>query len=518
VVLNSTNSQASGSHRSLSYSETAKQRRAAHESDYRKKLAERERQKRKRRAERLERRASRRAARKAANQSARLARNAHKKQLAILEWRRKNPYKADPRGLGMRTRIRETEGNSVGSALMGTAYWFSDSNPPWKYHADVYAYTNLKEFGDRQEYCLDELHAGPPFRSGGPFFHFVKNLPSARKVNVGTYFSLNGSYKYVGGFFINYTPPLNWDIAFADRDVSFSADGATGWNRSKPGRVGADLGQTFGEIRDVPLMLKHTAKGFHDIWKSMGGHKRDFGPKVVADHWLNTQFGWLPFLNDIRKSIKTYLAFDKQFKQLVENNGQWQRRGCTVRTELDTEVIASDSQHTAHAPLQSSYFYSNPFQTGHYEVRRVHSLKSWFSASFKYYIPDIQSIEFKRWYIQQIFGMHVSPSLVWELTPWSWLVDWFSNAGDVISNITSPNYDGLVAQYAYVMGKIEDVYTISSCHNLGTSPINASITYSAKSESREAASPFGFGLSGPDLTPRQNSILAALGISRLRLF
>jgi len=461
-------------------------------------------------------RAARRKANKAIRSAQRAATHALKKMRATLKWRREHPYQADPRGLGMRIRTRETEPDSTGYTLMGRAYWFANSNPPWAYGANLYAYSPLSTYGITQEYCMDELHAGPPWRDGGPFFHFKKKMPLGQRVNLGTYYSLNGQYKYVGGFFVNYTPPTNWDIAFTDREVSYVVDGTKGWNRFKPGRPGATLGQALGEARDIPRMLQTSAYGFHNLWRSArAARMRGFNPHSVADHYLNHMFGWVPFVNDIRRMLKTYMRLEKDYNFLIENNNSWIRRGGTVSNDVSSDIIAGDENHTAHIPLMSSYYYSDPTKTGRYQVRRKRVHRTWFSAKFKYYVPDIRSIEFRRWYLQQVFGAHVTPSLIYELTPWSWLADWFSNAGDVVSGLLDPNLDNLTAQYAYVMGKTEDEYSVESCHNLAGIPLVATLTFSCKHETREKASPFGFGLTPGDLTWRQSSILAALGLSRL---
>jgi len=417
-------------------------------------------------------------------------------------------------GFGLRIRTRETV-NSIPSRIKAGVYsWFA---PSFANHADWYVYPRPHGNAAISEFCEDEIHAGPPWEDGGPFKHFVRRDPYPSLVSNGTYYSSSRNYKYEGGFLLDMRPPINWDLAFSDREVDYTALGTTAWHRFKPGRPGADLGIFLGEIRDVPETLARTAKGFATAWKAIGGTKGAFGPRHVADHWLNTQFGWLPFVNDVRKFYKTYVNCERMLQQIRSQNGHWQRRGGTILRIREEDQVGGDTEHTAHSLCPSSYFYADPTKTGHYEIWRIKETHVWFRASFRYYIPDIESVKWSKMAVARLFGLEFTPSLLWELTPWSWLIDWFSNAGDVFANADNGLAENLTARYAYVMGETKYSYNVTSFHDIETSPISDSVTYVAKHQLRQAASPFGFGLSYSTLSGRQTSILAALGESRLKL-
>lgn len=183
-------------------------------------------------------------------------------------------------------------------------------------------------------------------------------------------------------------------------------------------------------------------------------------------------------------------------------------------------MLDSSQTISGHWPVLGSVFYGrNPNGTldlGSYTMFSETIQKVWFSARFRYWIPDIGSIQWKRRAKLAYFGLMPSPSMVWELTPWSWLVDWFSNAGDVFSNMTNPIAENLVAKYAYVMGTTQRQTACESSVTVGHTPIKYTWTGGFTRKQRSAASPFGFGLSDGDLSARQWSILSALGISRMR--
>lgn len=264
-------------------------------------------------------------------------------------------------------------------------------------------------------------------------------------------------------------------------------------------------------------MLKGTAEFFHNAWKAMGGAPDFFGPKRVADAWLNTQFGWLPFLSDMRKFAKTYHDADRQLAHLRRNNGRWVRRGGSVREVTGSEVVASSATQNMHSPTLATYFYpgASSGYYGSYTVTRETSQRVWFKAAFRYYIPEIRSVAWERKALRLLYGGNISPSLLWNLTPWSWLVDWCSSVGDAIDNLDNGLAENLAAKYAYIMGTTEESYRVKS-HCALDSPVDAEWEFLISRKTRSEASPFGFGLTPDDFTGRQWSILSALGLSRLR--
>ena len=125
-----------------------------------------------------------------------------------------------------------------------------------------------------------------------------------------------------------------------------------------------------------------------------------------------------------------------------------------------------------------------------------------------------------------LFGLNPTPSLLWEVLPWSWLIDWFSNVGDVVSNMSSNAVDNLVAHYAYVMRTqtVQTTYTAYYKCDTGTTGAykcsggegTCTATKLTVTKSRAKATPYGFGVSFGGLSAYQVSILGALGMSRSR--
>jgi hypothetical protein len=120
----------------------------------------------------------------------------------------------------------------------------------------------------------------------------------------------------------------------------------------------------------------------------------------------------------------------------------------------------------------------------------------------------------------KLLGLDVSPSMVWKAVPWSWLEDWFTNAGDVISNIDSGVADRCVADLFYVMAdryredKETRILRLNDGHG-GEFTLTPTTTTRMGYKTRIRGNPFGIALDDDSLSPWQISILGALGLSRI---
>lgn len=168
---------------------------------------------------------------------------------------------------------------------------------------------------------------------------------------------------------------------------------------------------------------------------------------------------------------------------------------------------------------------------GELEVTDKIEKQSWFSGAFTYYLPPIgdkwsDELLREEALMRHLYG-GLSVETAWNLLPYSWAADWFTNAGDLIHNLHAFANDGLVMPWGYIMescklrsfrkvsgakiGRVEILdgfYTQD--HGIVHSLPDVVTTYDVKYLRRRKATPFGFGLQDGDLTDRQKAITAAL--------
>jgi hypothetical protein len=239
-----------------------------------------------------------------------------------------------------------------------------------------------------------------------------------------------------------------------------------------------------------------------------------------SDRYLNYQFGISPtvgFAQDFRKAVKNRDAIIDQYERDA---------GKRVRRKFDVPPVITTSKSTrSSASLYglglgpaSSRISSNGICT----VTTKTTVWKSFSGAFTYYIPKREGGLGELDRLDKLYGVNPLNNLTgtgWELTPYSWLVDYFASSGAYNRNIDAFRGDSLVMPYAYVMfTTVKDVeYSWTGNVRFGSSQVSR--TYGGRVVSttlqRRHATPYGFGLSDSDLTDKQWSILAALGIGRV---
>lgn len=119
------------------------------------------------------------------------------------------------------------------------------------------------------------------------------------------------------------------------------------------------------------------------------------------------------------------------------------------------------------------------------------------------------------------YGVKPGADTAWELLPFSWLADYKLSAGAAISNFSRFTSDGLVMKYGYIMGETTQTtryawsgYICNASGSLSRRDLAATVVRTTKR--RMLANPFGFGILPGDLSDRQLSIIAALGLTYLK--
>lgn len=251
-------------------------------------------------------------------------------------------------------------------------------------------------------------------------------------------------------------------------------------------------------------------------------------PHLGGDEYLNWEFGWRPIVSDLRKFARSVKDAHQIADQMHRDSGRNVRRRYEfpASTSRDLEIREPNTSRTPAMAgdlgnLDVWMMGSGPCT---FEVYVEYITKRWFSGCYTYYVPPVESSGFAKaqlyeQYANQILGTRLTPEVVWNLAPWSWAADWFSNAGDVATNFSSFGADGLAMRYGYVMEEMTSTIHASWTGkvNLDGAPntqISLSEDFGSKTMQRRWASPYGFGLTFDGLTPRQQAITVALGLTQ----
>jgi hypothetical protein len=295
-------------------------------------------------------------------------------------------------------------------------------------------------------------------------------------------------------------------------NLELDALGTTAIARTIPTNPISGLTTALAEVKreGLPSILGHRT------WQERALRARNAG-----DEYLNYQFGWVPLLNEIRDFARAVTHQDEIIAQYERDSGKPIRRRFTFPIQETTST--SSESDVAPAPEMVLAYWSN---RGVRTTTVTSKVETWFSGCFTYYLPPLDPGGDNRKRNLQIanklFGVRITPKVLWDLTPWTWAADWIANTGDVLHNISAFSSDGLVMRWGYVMRK----HTIT--RNVGLSSIrmtwhngltNFRIPYLEQrfvttTKSRRIATPYGFGLNPATFSSRQWAILTALGLSR----
>lgn len=181
-------------------------------------------------------------------------------------------------------------------------------------------------------------------------------------------------------------------------------------------RSSVELGQDLGEIRETIHGIIHPLQTLREFTFSHLSrvlklsqtvkHKASL-TKAVADTWLEYRFGWRPLALDIGQA----------YHDLVNNN------------HFNIQPVSGGAFDTFPISITKGV---STINGGYFNLRFNRAVTGGYSVSFKGGIRTGQSngrIGFQQ--NMQLDLPHFVPT-IWDLIPYTWIVDYFTNAGDII--------------------------------------------------------------------------------------
>lgn len=200
-------------------------------------------------------------------------------------------------------------------------------------------------------------------------------------------------------------------------------------------------GLTFlGEIKESIAMLRKPAKAAREyagdyisrvkrakaqIARGRGSQsaKRKKVQNMIADSWLEYSFGWMPLAHDISDICEVIKA-----------------KSVPIHRRITGWAEHQTSSHFDHGWMTLCYGINEPNYVIQARVRskRVETSYVRYTAMYEaeQRVPPVSALD--KLIAYGGFDVRGAAEAAWELTPWSFLVDYFTNVGDVIqANLTS---------------------------------------------------------------------------------
>jgi len=178
----------------------------------------------------------------------------------------------------------------------------------------------------------------------------------------------------------------------------------------------------LGELTETLRMLRKPLVGIRALSTDFLGtlrKRKRANPKKWANDigsaWLEQSFGWNPLLNDVRDAVKAYEKLLFPLKTIKVSAGASK---------------SYDNTKARPTPLWPGFVAQ--YNAGCYWLT-VSSIQSE-NIKVRYKGAVISQAEGPRWQDEDLFGFEPQnfiPAL-WELLPWSFLADYFTNIGDIL--------------------------------------------------------------------------------------
>jgi len=370
------------------------------------------------------------------------------------------------------------------------------------------------------------------YRSGGPFYTSRVSEDLRPGHITETWSQIRGKY-YTGPVYgtaptlselrelgyanIDSLNRINQEFG-AKNEAQLLIDGTNAISYDNPVNPAAELGVQMGEVMKdgIPSL-----PGIQ-LWRQ----KTEF-LKGLGSEYLNYQFGWRPLKEEVSNTVNAARHHRDIMKQYRKGEGSDTHRRFDYPLQRTFKVLPTK---TVYPDVPDGGSIQGGIHKGSTRtVSLVRETKKWFEGCYTYALPS-GSDSWKKAMgfgseADHLYGLSLNPNILWELTPWSWAVDWFSNSSEVINNVTNFGLAGLVLRYGYIMCETIETataegsganYLLSNNSNDYAASGNWSRSYTTVTKVRYPASPFGFSIGWEGLSPTQLAITAALGITRIR--
>jgi hypothetical protein len=202
------------------------------------------------------------------------------------------------------------------------------------------------------------------------------------------------------------------------------------------------LQETMRNLGVLERALKVPSKRISKI-RAFKTSLRDIPKEYVGYH-----FGWAQTYRDMTSLMLAPDKITKRINFLMSRNG----KDTTYRTKrtfasADTGVSGFDYDN-----LSGEYDLSIESK-----IERETELRLVINANFRF--PDVDLPNFKTHLFREKLGIYPSVTDMYNLVPWTWLLDWFTGVGNYVEIIDNINHDNTLINWGMLTGVVKGKLT-----------------------------------------------------------
>lgn len=204
-----------------------------------------------------------------------------------------------------------------------------------------------------------------------------------------------------------------------------------------------DLKRSTLSLRKALLDLKDLAKNIPNGYLSVL-HSFKTNWKDIPNEYLSYHFGWRQTYRDIQDLLVAPDKITKQINFLIRRNGK--ESTYRLRRLVDVPIsspVPGFEYDTTGRDVEASTFTS---------VTRKAELRLVMNGTFEF--PDVMSPRFRERIFLQKLGVVPTPTDLYNLVPWTWLIDWFTGFGNYVELIDVVNSDYKLINWALITAQL----------------------------------------------------------------
>ncbi len=229
----------------------------------------------------------------------------------------------------------------------------------------------------------------------------------------------------------------------------------------------------FGELKDLPGLLSGWARSVMDVkrWSNFRRkmRKRGIAPdlldyvtegalpldRTIASSNLLGQWVIGPMLSDLQKMWTFQKAVDQRLNELYNlREKRTVRKRCRLgqnHSSVGPTNVILHSEGTTINGTRTVHYTEEVWGTAHWKMApdaihwtrwKAYKDSSIPMSTIKPKLDQLgyTALQQKAWSGATGYTSHEVLATLWELTPWSWFIDWFSNVGDLIAATNNTFY------------------------------------------------------------------------------
>jgi hypothetical protein len=211
--------------------------------------------------------------------------------------------------------------------------------------------------------------------------------------------------------------------------------------------------RNVAELKDLPRAIFSLKRAFENFNGSISAlsnsdlsnlrkYLNTKATKDIPGEYVGFHFGWKQIYKDVMDLLVKPVRASREINRLMRRSGQ-------------PTTFRSFSKLVGDVTTTPAFSYATPWNkitnvsdvTSH---TRHHELRCVVNATFDF--PKVNVPKFRHDLLMHKLGLYPMPADMYNLIPWSWLVDWFTGLGNYVEAIDSINTDKSLINWGLLTG------------------------------------------------------------------